>query len=279
MVWRVLTREKLEETKQEFASSGYVVQWHAMAMEVILTTLGPDWWTRNCTIGAIKPDEFLERRDDSEDSTYNYQDRIVKLGHMLYALKDCKGYEVFITSLKTRDLAPSFFELWVANILQQNGFDIQFVATSGKKGEDYDLTAERDNICLSVEAKSRRDGAVLRSPTMRNTLEKARKQLPSSGPGVIFISIPNEWTMKAENENTIGTDIKTFFRSTARVNYIMLIWHRWISLETGRTSASLVQQYDNPTPRSPIALGKLVKPLEAPITLDPEKQGYKPSFW
>ena len=77
MVWKVLTRDKLEETKQQFASQGYVAQWYVMAMEVVLTTLGNVWWQKNCIASAIKPDEFLAIPDDSEKARYNRQDRVV----------------------------------------------------------------------------------------------------------------------------------------------------------------------------------------------------------
>jgi hypothetical protein len=279
MVWRVLTRESLEETKQKFASSGYVMQWYAMAMEVVLNTLGPGWWKKNCTTTAMKPDEFLAVPGDSEENKYNNQDRIINLGHMLYELKECKGYEALISSLKTRDLAPTFFELWVANILYQNNYTVEFVVAKGQKGEDYDLLAERSETFISVEAKSRRAGIILGEMTLGNTLNTARKQLPSSGPGIIFVSIPNEWTMDRNAEDVIGNCINAFFRNSARVNYIVLIWHQWIELETGRASASLVRQYENPSPRTPVGLGQVVQPLKMPINLNTEQQDFKPSFW
>jgi hypothetical protein len=279
MVWKVLTREMLEETKQQFSPSGYVMQWYAMAMEIILTTLGPEWWKRNCTPNAAKPDEFLAIPNNSEDNKYNHQDRVTKLGHMLYALKECKGYEAFISSLRTRDVAPTFFELWVANILHQNNFVVQFVVPKGQKGEDYDLIAEQNGICLSVEAKSRRAGVVLGERMLHNTLEAARKQLPSSGPGIVFISIPTEWTIDKNGENVAENCINSFFRNSARVNYVVVIWHQWIKLKVGMASASLVRQYENLNPRTPVQLGLIIKPLELPINLDAERQDFKPSFW
>jgi hypothetical protein len=157
MVWKVLTREDLEKTKQRFASLGYVAQWYAMASEVILTTLGPEWWKNNCTTTAIKPDEFLAFPDNSEEDKFNRQDRIIELGHMLYALKECKGYETFISSLRTRDLAPTYFELWVANILYQNKYTVEFVLANGKKGEDYDLLAERSKTKTRWDYFRRKD--------------------------------------------------------------------------------------------------------------------------
>ena len=279
MVWKHLTRERLEQTKQHFASSGYVMQWYAIAMEVVLTTLGPEWWKKNCTTNPVKPDEFLALPDDSENSQYNHQDRIIKLGHMLYALKDSNGYDAFLSSLKTRDLAPTFFELWVGHILKQNGYEVELIETKGHKGQDYDLSARKYDITVSVEAKSRRDGIVLTERTLQNTLQKARKQLPLSGPSIIFVSIPNEWTKINGAEEVIGKSVSSFLSNANRVNYIVLIWHRWIDLRAGRASASSVRQYQNSNPRTPAELGQVIKPVEQLVNLDLEQQVFKPSFW
>jgi hypothetical protein len=153
MVWKELTRESLEKTKQRFAASGQDMQRYAMASEVVLTTLGPEWWKKNCTTTADKPDKVLASLDASEDGRYNHQDGIIKLGHMLYALKESRGFDAFTSFLKTCDLAPTFFELWAANILKENGFEVEFVETKGQKGEDYDVTANKLDITLSIEAK------------------------------------------------------------------------------------------------------------------------------
>ena len=87
------------------------MQRFAMANEVVLTTLGPEWWKKNCLTTSKKPDEFLAV-DDSDNGRYDHQDRMIKLGDMLYALKDSRGFDAIISSLKTCDLAPTFFELW-----------------------------------------------------------------------------------------------------------------------------------------------------------------------
>ncbi len=276
MVWRVLTREQLEKTKQHFAEQGYVMQWYAMASEVILTTLGPEWWKKNFSPGH-RPDEFLAASDSSEDSRYDHQDRVTRLGDMLFALKECKGYDVFISSLKARDLAPVFFELWVANSLQKNGFIPEFVEQSGRKGEDYDLIGQKNGFAVSVEAKSRRAGVILSERTLRNTLETARRQLPSPGPGMIFISIPNEWTREADVEAVIGACVNSFFRNSGRVNNIVLIWHQWLELNQGKASAQLVREFANDNPRTPTPFVRIIEPLSVPAVMDPEY--FKPSFW
>jgi hypothetical protein len=278
MVWRVLTRDHLEATKKEFESGGYVMQWYAMASEVILTTLGPDWWKRNCVTGAEKTDEFLALPDD-ESGRYDRQDRIIRLGDMLYALRSDAGYEAFITSLMNRELAPAFFELKVANLLRVNGFVMEFVQTTGKMGQDYDLRASISGTKVFVEAKTRRDGTVLGRAALDNTLGKARKQLPATGPGLVFVSIPTEWTVQHGAEELVAGSIESFLQNTTRVNSVVLIWHQWMERGAGRASASLVKQYDNRRPRVPLSFGRIIKPLELSAVVDPSGQNFVPSFW
>jgi hypothetical protein len=279
MVWKKLTKEDLEETKKHFASSGYVMQWFAMAQEVILTTLGPEWWRANCLIESKKPDPFLKTKGTSEDDRFDFQDRVVRLGHMLYSLQKCAGFETFIASLKLRDLEPTFFELQVAHLLDNSGYEVQFVEQKGHKGEDYDLIAVIKDVPVHIEAKSKRSGEITSSRALLRTLDKARGQLPPAGPGVIFLSIPEVWTRHKDAKDKTRNLIESFFRNTQRVNHVVIVWHQWLLALEGRASASLMSQHDNPKPRHPFALNPIVKTVEEPISLDPKRQPFQPSFW
>lgn len=214
---------------------------------------------------SSEADEFLAFPIDSEANRYNRQDRITQLGHKLFALRECNGYEAFISSLKSRDLAPAFFELWAANTFYENSFAVEFIKTKGQKGEDYDLLIVRNEATISVEVKSRRDGIILGENTLSNTLGKARKQLPSSGPSIIVVSIPNEWALDSDAEEIIKGCINRFFRNSTRVNYIILVWLQWIELKTGKANATYIRQYDNPNAGTPVPLRQVVQPLKQPI--------------
>jgi hypothetical protein len=279
MVWKKLTKKDLAQTKEHFASSGRVMQWYAMASEVILATLGPDWWKKNCLSASSDPDEFLRTDDLTEEGRFEHQDRIVRLGHMLYALKSCEGFVAFITSLKSRELAATFFELWVANILAKNGHEIIFVETTGVRGRDYDLIASRDGRELYIEAKSRRSTPIRNGRTLANALGKARKQLPNTGSSVVFVEIPVEWTMDDDAEMVVGHTMNSFFRNTSRVNGVVVCWHKWIELEPWKASATLVRQYDNPNPRTPMKLGTIVNPIDTSILPNLASSDFRPSFW
>ncbi len=279
MVWRKLTREDLEQTKKHFAESGYVVQWFAMAQDVILTTLGPGWWKANCLTNSEKPDPFLNLKVSYETDPYNFQDRIIRLGHMLYNLTECIGYGDFISSLRSRDLESAFFEIQVAHLTKNSGHQVQFVKPSGQRGSDYDLIATINTTPVYIEAKSRRSGVVMSEKALKKKLDKARKQLPLTGPGIIFVSIPEEWTEQKDAEAIISRSIASFFRNSARVNHVILIWHQWIDTPKGRASVTRVRQYNNPSPRYPFAMNPVINTIEGPIELEPNKQPFRPSFW
>lgn len=277
MVWKDLTKKDLARTKEHFASSPYAVQWYAMASEVILRTLGREWWCKNCASASSDPDEFLRSDDPTQEGLDEHHDRIVRLGHMLYALASCEGFSAFITSLKSRKLAAAFFELWAANFLAANGYEIVFTETTGTRGRDYDLTASWDGREFYIEAKSRRLRPVLDESTLKNALTKARKQLPSTGPSGIFVEIPVEWTVNDAAVAVVGNTMAYFFRNTSRVNRVVICWHKWIEVASGRASTSLVRLYDHPKPRVPIELGKMVKRID--LLPDHTSQDFSPSFW
>jgi hypothetical protein len=277
VVWKQLTRAHLDQTKQQFASGGYVAQWYAMAMEVILTTLGPDWWKKNCLLSSAEPDPFLRTDDKTEAGRYEHQDRAIRLGHMLYALKDCVGFETFVEKLKSRNVESVFFELLAASSLQKSGLAVSFVQETGVKGEDYDLLATKDGFTVHVEAKSRRGELILSESTLENALRVARRQLPAIGPGIIFVWIPVEWTQNPDVESAVGRVIESFFRNTKRVNSVVVLWESWMVVSMGKAKAVLVRQYDNPNARVTVHLGKVVKPIDTNSRLTPDS--FVPSFW
>jgi hypothetical protein len=277
--WRKLTKEALAETKERFAADGYVMRWFAMAQEVILATLGPEWWKANCLTTSERADQFLCLPTDSEDHRYDFQHRIVRLGHMLYQLQDCAGYEDFVEGLKSRDLESTFFELHVAALLRDAGHSVNFVKESSRKGADYDLSVTIETTPVHVEAKSKRSGDALNAKSLRNKLKTARKQLPAEGPGIIFVGVPVEWTMQADAEKEIGSVLANFLRETGRVNHVILVWEQWLELSKGRGRVTRVRQYDNLQTRFPLPPSEIVKTLTGPISLDPANQQFRPSFW
>lgn len=279
MSWRELTKEELEEMKQHYASQGYVMQWYVMASAVILTTLGPDWWKANCLTSSKKPDEFMSTLDKSESGGYDHQERMIKLGDMLYGLKGCAGYAAFIESLKRRDLEAAYFELCVADILVKSGFKIEFIETSGVKEADYDLKASKEEVTVTIEAKCRRSEKILNQQTLQNALKKARAQLPRGGPSIIFVLIPVEWTFNEKVEEIIKDTINSFLKGTTRVNNVIIMWQQWLHLPIGRASCYKFRSYENLKPSVPLGWSQIVRVIENPVFEASTTQLSSPSFW
>lgn len=269
MAWRELTRESLEQTKAHFASRGNDVQMHAMALEVLLTTLGPEWWKTHCL--ETSPASFLDSKSPLEQEKLEHQRRVTQLADGLYCLRKCDGYEDFVEALKVRHLEATCFELEVARLLHKSEHVVRFVKQTGVKGADYDLSVRMGGTDVSVEAKSRRFREISDVNALSNALSTARDQLPKAGPGLIFVTIPTIWTQQPDAESRIGGAITAFFRNTARVNHVVLHWNVWTRVREKHAGIILFRQYNNANARHSFFMGSIIAPIRGPVPL--------PSFW
>lgn len=247
MKWRNFTREDIQDTKVEFQTDGPLIQALAMAQEVVLLTLGPEFWKVHC-VGKGGPDSsYFRPSGTAESDRYEFQDRVIRFGDMLFTLKDCDGFDAFLKPLRTNDLESVFFELWTANALFKSGYTIRFVECSGEKGSDYDLSAHIDGANVAVEAKTRRLGENSTIPKIRDSLERARNQVPKTGPGVVVVSIPKEWFLT--HHEIIADEVHAFLRNTTRVNHVIVFSRTWAPHLQGRGYFSITEQFDSVAPR------------------------------
>jgi hypothetical protein len=128
-----------------------------------------------------------------------------------------------------------------------------------------------------VEAKVRRVGELTDGKKLLKTLRRARPQLPASGPGVIIASIPKSWTDQPDSASVISAAIQTFFRETARVNHVVLIWYSVVQQQTGRAFATRIRQYDNDRMRHPFFCRPIINPLS--VTAIDDAATFCPSYW
>jgi hypothetical protein len=276
MVWRNITREALNKTKAEFQKDGPLVQAMAMAQEIVLLALGPDFFKQHC-VGKKGPDSsFLRPNSSEENDRYLFQHRVIALGEMIYSLKDCAGFEAFLNPLRTNDLQSVFFELRVANELVRSGYQIRFISCKGTKGLDYDLNAHIDGFDVAIEAKTRRAGETNGIPRILDILNTARSQLPQSGPGIIAISIPEEWLLS--QYNLLEIEVRSFLRNTARVNHVLAFAESWADRLSGKACVSMIAQFDGVQPRHHFNKNPLIM-VHRKLTIDSDSGAEELSFW
>jgi hypothetical protein len=88
----------------------------------------------------------------------------------------------------------------------------------GTTGRDYDIEVEYPNGTIaSADAKCKIEGTDFSANTIEHTLKKARKQLPDSMPGIVFVKVPPRWIADVKSVATMLEVARSFLRGTRRV--------------------------------------------------------------
>lgn len=89
-----------------------------------------------------KTDKFLRARDTNPAGELAVLTaRILLVGETLFALRSCVGFSEFCKRLKQRDFRATFYELFCAKLLLQEGFEIYGRPIFGIRGVDFDFHA------------------------------------------------------------------------------------------------------------------------------------------
>jgi hypothetical protein len=95
----------------------------------------------------------------------------------------------------------------------------EFVSPSGVQGEDYDFGIKyADGREACADAKCRLEGTEVRADTVKNSLDKARRNnLPRDKPGIIFVKVPQTWLEQEQVRKGLHAVVKGFLRNTERI--------------------------------------------------------------
>ncbi|MFM0649803.1 hypothetical protein PQR14_36270 [Paraburkholderia bryophila] len=267
----------IKKLKVDLEEKNFGMQWHIIANYIIDMAFGEEWFDLYCDHLSPRLAPFSQDIS-TKQGVAEYHLNVVRLAHMLFLLRHEEGYIEFISSLKTRDFAPVFFELHAASLLFQNGYRINFVSPTGIKGKDYDLTIEVDSDRIAVEVKSRRSGPINNAKKLSNALQEARKQLPTDMPGIIAIAIDSEYEGVASAkhaEDEVESALVSFLKSTQRVNRVLVFWHRFEGEPV--YSKTMVKEWVSTRSRHPIGRDWLIQHISTIPTPTAIQQGF-PSF-
>jgi len=103
-------------------------------------------------------------------------------------------------------------------MLYLNKVPFCFVVPHGTTGFDYDIEVEYPNgVLASADAKCKIESTDFSDNTIRNTLNKARKQLPDDSPGIVFVKVPPRWIADAKCTAAMLEVAQSFLLVTRRV--------------------------------------------------------------
>jgi len=255
----------LATLRSEIKSLSYGIQWHIIAEYIIAEALSNEWLEKNISINSRRAAPFDQELDEAA-SILDFHMSCVRLGHMLYLLKDSPGFDNLLADAATRDFEPVFFEMHAASLLVSNGYPVTFVRPTGVKGQDYDLQAEIDGHSVAVEVKARRGGLIENTTMLKNTLRKAKKQLPANTPSIICIALSTEYKdadSRQHAKGEINNAIYDFLRGTKQINVVIAFWNTWEGEPLKCTT--LATEYRNHEARNYLGRPWLIAPQKTPV--------------
>jgi hypothetical protein len=165
---------------------------YKLGLAILTHVFGVDW--RDANIFHARKG-FLKNVTDANTPLEReiHKMRIVLLAEMILNLQDVPGFNACVSQMLNRDLIESTYaELEIARLLYtQSTVSFEFRKPVGVKKDDYDLTITYDDgVVCCAETKCKAEETEITLDTIEHSFAKARRQMPSAAPGIIFVKVP-----------------------------------------------------------------------------------------
>jgi hypothetical protein len=186
---------------------------------------------------------FMKTDEESIDHRYRYQDRTSLLAELLFNLQSVEGIDGRLDDLRAGKLEATYAELEAGSFLLSRGIPFKYIDERGVRGFDYDAQILlRSGAHISCEMKCKVESTELSDGAIRNAFNTARKQLPSSGLGLVFLKIPESWLHVPTAGTLLSAVINDFLRGTSRVIAVVVRWEE-VYLLARETAAAIISKY------------------------------------
>jgi hypothetical protein len=226
---------------------------------------GTEWFNRKIEL-RDEPDEWMHNlKGDTGIGQVVYAHRVIRLADAIFTLLNAgaKGWDLLKQRLSKRSMKSSFVEAEIASLLAYNGYDLEIVKESGIRGDDFDFTATRNGVTLSVEVTAKDDASIAVN-TIRNTLNSKRTQVPQHRPAVLYMRIPPEWMEDDPGKayEIFSEAFNTFCKKSRRFNAMVLVWEKVVPFADGGIARGYFRACYNNLPRHPHPDLTAVAPIE-----------------
>ncbi len=190
-----------------------------IANSVIAHFLGRSWFAAH-----IRPDipklGFLNLDFSTNHRREATVFRVVELAENLFNLQNVTGFDTCIAQMRAggEKIESTVAELDFGRFLYIHDVDFRFVEPQLRRGEDYDFElAYSDCLLVPADAKCKFESTQINPDSVRNSLNKARKQLPADRAGIIFMKVPQSWLIDINTTVSMVNVGHDFLRNTDRV--------------------------------------------------------------
>lgn len=263
--WSELTYSPDEPYDLEAVTPEAMNQAIIESLEVLHHYLGPAWLEREFLGSASGHRSGLGFDEDPDWIGPIPLMRLSSLAQELRQAESIAGFAPFVRGLRARSLLDATAELWAIRQCSIVGEGVRFVDPNGQSGRAPDAIAVLNGMEVAVEVKARSELPIAAySPSkVHSTLGSARRQLPKSGPSLIFLRIAPPWSEDETTLVSIGDACTNFLRNTRRVNSVVLLLERRLPHPDGMAFKVASIAVANPAPRVEI-------PGVRDLFLDPE---------
>lgn len=222
-----------------------------VANSIIAHFLGRDWFAAHIRHDVPKPG-FL-RIDFSTDTRREATVfRVVDFAENLFNLQHIEGFDACIAQMRAgaEKVESTCAELDFGRLLYIHDVEFRFVVPTLVKGEDYDFEIKfADELTVPADAKCKFESTKIDPESVRNSLNKARKQLPPDRGSIIFIKVPQSWISDVEIAKAMIEVGRDFLRTTGRVVAIKFYVSYLDTINQMVRHRHAFREIDNPTSR------------------------------
>jgi hypothetical protein len=144
--------------------------------------------------------------------------RIVDLAEVIYNLQHVENFDGCMERMSDGNIEDTAAELDMGRMLYLNKVPFRYIFPQNVKGLDYDAEIGfPDGTVACADAKCAFEITEFRAKAVFYKLEKARKQLPSDRPGIVFAKMPPHWMQDPEFLTATVDQANDFFRNTRRI--------------------------------------------------------------
>jgi hypothetical protein len=200
----------------------------AGAIAVLGRLFGLDWLDSHVLADKAKAGgAFIHPTGSSPFDQFKMGDRVVTLAEHLVNLQEIDGFAFCLDELRTDKIEPSYAKLIAAGILQRRSIPFRIVVPSQKKGRDYDAEAIIGAASVPIEMKAKVEGNELSASSIRNSLRRARKQLPRGAPNIVFLRVPESWAQAEAGRQQIMAAVLKEFTDSGSIGVVVVHYERW----------------------------------------------------
>jgi hypothetical protein len=215
----IISRASIRSLLRRSTADDPTITVYHTAKYILSDILGREWVARHIEKRSEGVESFFRSAFSDGAEAALHVVRVISLAEMMVNLQHVHGYSECASQLKNpHQIESTYAELEVGKLLFLHGVRFEFNQPTKIKGQDFDLRIWCSNGREAVaDTKCKEETGQPSANTIRNSLDRARGQLPAHQPGFVFIKVPRIWIEDEGYAASLNDIASNFMKGTGRV--------------------------------------------------------------